>query len=365
MTLSEAIQHAARVASSRAAMPILSGVRLTSSKGELRVRATDLRVYWEGRVEGAVGQDAEFDMVIPAGVAAKIVARWRDAKLRVVDEAVEIRDASSHARLRSFADVLDWPELLVKDDATAAGEPSVEIPRAIGRVLSAASNDETRPSFCGVFLEADPARLGAVQVTATDGHRLHTISVPWSGELPPAVIVPIEGAEAISRMVAPALTIGARLVRARCGDESIWVRTVDADPLPWRQTVPVDSPLVACVNGAEIAKAVSLAAILDARVVELLCGPEAVVVRSESLELGVIESRVAVVGAGAGFDGGGGMSMSFSPRYVLDALAAITGEGDGDVEIRSGGGLEPTLWRAPGGGDEGARALCVIMPLRK
>jgi len=71
-------------------------------------------------------------------------------------------------------------------------------------VLPAASKDTTRESLCGIHLTV---RDGFVVATATDGHRLHRVSVQWVafevGELPPtgALLIPLKGAEAALKAV--------------------------------------------------------------------------------------------------------------------------------------------------------------------
>lgn len=71
-------------------------------------------------------------------------------------------------------------------------------------VLPAASKDTTRESLCGIHLTV---RDGFVVATATDGHRLHRVSVQWVafevGELPPtgALLIPRKGAEAALKAV--------------------------------------------------------------------------------------------------------------------------------------------------------------------
>ena len=163
-------------------LPVLSCVRMTARKGELKLEATDLDVYAQARVEvveGAVGGE---------GVVLVCLKRLASLVSLAAGGAVRMHSAGGKLVLRSG----DWGASLLVLDPAEFPEPGCEeytvIPvgveegalrRLLQLALVAVSTDESKYVLNGVRLLGEGAGLRA---EATDGRRLVRATVEADAE---------------------------------------------------------------------------------------------------------------------------------------------------------------------------------------
>jgi DNA polymerase-3 subunit beta len=163
------IQLVSRAISSRVAIPSLSGVLLTLNGNGLQMRATDLELGVEVKVQAS--SEGEGAVVLPGRLLADVVRSLPAGEVslafRAAERDVEIRSGSARIHLRTLS-ADDFPSF-----PSHEGEPLV-IPaqpfvETVDRVVRAASRDETRPILTGVQVSAAEQALTMV---ATDSYRL-------------------------------------------------------------------------------------------------------------------------------------------------------------------------------------------------
>ena len=132
------------------------------------------------------------------------------------------------------------------DPTTTVTAPAATLRAAIDAVTLAASSDPERPVLTAVQLDRDPD--GALRLTATDSHRLHTARVPAG--LPEAtrpVLVSAAALAALARKVAPArrgygaVTVDLALTPTIGGHA---LEPIGGDYVNWRQLFPADAATV-------------------------------------------------------------------------------------------------------------------------
>jgi DNA polymerase-3 subunit beta len=163
------LQVVSRAVSTRATTQALAGILLTSSGGNLTLRATDLEMGLQTQLDGEV--DADGAVLLPGRQLVE-VAR----SLGVDDVTLETRDAERDVELRSGSAVFHL-RTLPSEDFPSFPEPSADPLRIPADVFSAtievvaraASRDDMRPVLTGTLVRASGREMTMV---ATDSYRL-------------------------------------------------------------------------------------------------------------------------------------------------------------------------------------------------
>jgi DNA polymerase III sliding clamp (beta) subunit (PCNA family) len=193
----QALKELARVADTRAHLPILKTVRLEAHDGQLTVAAANLETY----VTCCLSADGDLAAIcLPAKPLLQIVKTEGKGGAGIVEFenlennrcAVRVDDISTKL---TCLDPNDFPVPPGSDEklewSPVATLPSSSFRDALTFVLTAASDDPTRMNINGIFLS------GAWAI-GTDGHRLHRSPLPASIAAP--LLIPTESAEIVYRL---------------------------------------------------------------------------------------------------------------------------------------------------------------------
>ncbi len=172
--LARGLTTVSRSVASRAQLPVLSNILLTSDQGRLKLSATNLETginHWLGakiEKEGAIS--------IPAKVFTEFVASLPPEKvsLEVKENNLWVNCGQFQAEFNGLA-ATEFPKI-----PSAKGRPDVNfatanLVKAINQVAFAAAQDEGRPVLTGVLLLVKGKELLLV---ATDGYRLSLKKLP-------------------------------------------------------------------------------------------------------------------------------------------------------------------------------------------
>ena len=175
------VKHA--VGTSRSTLPVLNCVRLTgyADTHQLRFQATNLEIGLETTITAQV--TADFDVCLNYAE----LKDWKPKQFgqfltlvlanpswdRVVGGAVQYKVAVESDNMRDVYDIIEGDEFPVlpvfKNPTEILLTP--EIVQIMLRTRYAAATDDTRPVLSGVWLKINGP---IVNITAVDGHRLHT-----------------------------------------------------------------------------------------------------------------------------------------------------------------------------------------------
>ncbi|MGH2595168.1 MAG: DNA polymerase III subunit beta [Actinomycetota bacterium] len=360
----------------RSGLPVLSGVRLEASDGDVSIEATDLELTVRRVVRGAVTVDGAGSVVVPAKALVKAVAAMGEPEIALESHSrdgqagLDIRAGTRTVSLQGWPSE-DWPAI----PQTAAIDPIASIEAsavvdAFERVACCASDDEARPvlTCVALFFRDDPA---ALEVVATDSYRLGVARLPLEAGFRVSngpLLVPARAIKLLAKQLKGAE--GAVQVRAleASGEEpsrasriafsvpdAEWtVRTVEGEFPNWRQVVPEPGggsfefdpqELGLALRAATSVRSTSGAPVrltLDRTCSLALKDPD----------LG--EMREALTEAKFSPNGAGAMEIAFNPDYLADAIR-FCGAERGRMWVRDG--LKPALF-------EGPERRYVLMPIR-
>jgi DNA polymerase-3 subunit beta len=242
----------------RSGLPMLSGVRLEASDGEVSIEATDLELTARRVVRGVVTVDGAGSVVVPGKALVKAVAAMGEPEIVLEScdgrAGLDVRAGSRTVTLQGWP-TDDWPAVpqLAAIDPIASIEASA-VADAFERVALCASSDEARPvlTCAALFFREDPP---ALEVVATDSYRLGVAQIPVEAGfrvsdgplLVPARAVRLlakqlkgaEGAVQVRALEASGVELSRVSRIAFSLPDAEWtVRTVEGEFPNWKQVVP-------------------------------------------------------------------------------------------------------------------------------
>jgi DNA polymerase-3 subunit beta len=335
-------------------MPILSHVLLTAAPATgLVVVGTDLGVRLTATTRDFV-LDAPGAVCLPADKLTEIVSGLPDGDVgfAVTDGKAKITAGKVSFTLR-VAPADDYPRHTPADDAgLKLSLPAKTLRESLSAVRHAVSTDDTRYHLNGINLELSDGKLTA---SATDGHRLATVTCDAPTVAAPSVLLPAKAIGVLLRLL-PAdddaqidLSITRRELVLVVGDVEFSAKFIDAQFPDYRQVIPAKLPHILRVDSAAASAAVKRVGLCagDRRGITISGG---FVVAADDVDAGEANETIDA-------DGTLPAPIGLNGQYLADALTAV---GDGTVEICAGDPETPIVVRGLGG----AGVVCVVMPMR-
>jgi DNA polymerase-3 subunit beta len=355
--LVEALSTAGRAVAGRSgALPVLGGVRLSTSADTLQVTGTDLDLTIT--VETVVNGGADGVAVAPGRLITDIVRALEPGAVAVDADDEEIRIASgrSHFSVRTHP-AGDFPRLPVPTGETVT-LPVAGLTEALRQVTRAASNEDSRPILTGVLIAAEE---GGLRLVATDSYRLAVRDLRGVGVLAEGqrVLVPSRALNELMRLLGSAsaevtLRLGPHDATFTIGAVALTTRLIEGEFPNYRQLIPSAYPNRLRVGREPLIEGVRRVKLLarDATT------PVRIALRPTGIELTVITTDwgTATEDLDAKYEGAE-MTVAFNPNYLIDGVEAITGD---EVTLDTLDALKPATLRPTEGDDY----LYLLMPVR-
>ena len=357
--------------------PILTGVRLESADGMLRISATDgeiklfTQIEAEGHLPPCVVSCAELARRVKAskGDACMLTLRTRPPRLVVNGGRVE--------HTLPVMPEKDFPPIPNRHEGDAVAVDAEEFRTALAATSHAVAREPSRYAINGVLLESD---ADGVRLVATDGRRMVVAGLDrYEATFQGQIIIPARVAKLVEKFAAcddVPLVVAAKPNTNDKGEKlpaDVYVAgpnwllfAPEADgrfPL-YRDVVPTSQSkfVVDRRQLIETLQEVALASSHDSNMVRVDLTPRRIQLSAKSPEFGESVSKLT-----ARFIGGGDSTIhaAFNPAYLLDALKSLDGE-QVVIDIgQNGYGCDGKVFGKPAVlhtyGNEATR--CVVMPV--
>jgi len=343
----------ARVASAKAALPVLENILLSTGKGVLELAATDL----ETGIKTAVGAKVEKEgsTTIPARTLVGLISNFPAGKLTLeVEKDILTVSAEGISSKINGLPSSEFPTL-ASEGKVIATLPAKELKEAINQVSLATAQDESRPILTGVLVKLGG---GALTLVGVDGFRLGEKRLKMAGEELTAV-VPARSLVEASRLVEGDVELSSSAegqLFFKTADFMIFTQALEGEFPEYEQIIPANFETKISFEKEELAKAVQLTSVFSDSGVGILVlnyDPEKKRMEVSSQEAERGEAKIEILISGQGKKG----TIAFNSRYVSDALGALLG---GDVDLSLNSSLDPVLFSSP----KDPTYRHVIMPVR-
>ena len=353
--LAEALATAGRAATSRSGtLPVLSGVRLDVSDGDLTVTGTDLELTI--RLSVPVHSDQDGSAVVPARLVADIVKALPAGAVEVsiADEEMSISAGRSQFSVRPLS-LSDYPAQ-VEPDAEPVTLTTDAVGSALRQVVRAASTDDARAVLTGVLITSEEDGL---KMVATDSYRLAVRNLPQSAILSPGqkVLVPGRALAELQRILSDddelTVRLGAREAVFEAGGTRLTTRLIEGEYPNYRNLLPSSYPNVLTVGREALLEALRRVKILaqDSTPVRLTLGGNTLQLTAITQDVGNAAEEID-----ASYDGAE-MTVAFNPEYLASGIDAIDGD---EVTLATMDPMKPAVLRGVGHDEY----LYLLMPVR-
>lgn len=356
--LLNAINIVSKGMSSRATLPILSGILIeTTNQGTLVFQTNDLEISIKHTTQANIEEPGR--CVIPGKLLSDIVKSLPDASVEVESQNEQTKitclDASFSLSSLNPDDFPYFPEV---DPSTTLVLPSSELSEAIRCVSRAVSKDETRVILTGIFFTI---KDGTVTLAATDSYRLAVANLKSTDSSVNEfeAVIPGKTFEDVSRLAQASETVSIGFsdnqVLVQFGETVFVSRKIEGTYPDYTKLIPVDHEVNIQMDTQALITSIKRVAILAQSHT-----PISFSFNMESQNVTVSAKTADVGGASevipASVDGPS-TEIAFNHQYILDGLNMIKG----DVMIELNSPVKPGILKSVDRDD----FLYLAMPVRQ
>lgn len=356
--LTRALSAVARVASSKAGLPILSNILLRTEGTRLLVAATNLEIAATYYVGAKVMKQGE--LTLPARLVGEFIANLPKGIIDISSKGTSMTLSSGkYSSIISGVDAAEFPELpsIDEKEAVAYTIAVADFKQAVNQTIITTSSDMSRPVLTGVYWHSLDGKL---YLAGTDGYRLSERRLlDTKSEI--AAIVPTSSLQEVLRTISDSVEeievlFDDTQVRFRVGDAEITSRLVDGNYPDYRQLIPKESETSIQLRANEFARIVKIAGLFareSGGSITLTADAETqqLSIHSIASELGENTSSADATITTSG-------QVTLNSRYISEALSVIDGE---MIEFRFSGKLSPCVLAVV---EKDPNYTHIIMPLK-
>ena len=317
--------------SSRATIPILSGIKLNLTETELLLTGSDTDISIEIKIP--VSEDLTVDstgsVVLPARFFSEIIRRLPGKEFSLeVKESFQTQIISENSEFTiNGLDANNYPRLPEIPDESSFVISGKTFREIINETQFAVATQESRLVLTGVHFTFSPDKIHAV---ATDSHRLSSraLTLENGPQTKTDLIIPGKSLLELARIIGetdPEIKVcpGENQVLFEIGNILFYSRLLEGSYPDTERLIPTDSTTTVEFDLMELSSALDRASLLTHagrnNVVDLTLDTEkqSAKLSGESAEIGNVEEDVSFKKLE-----GENLKISFNPDYLRDALKA-------------------------------------------
>jgi len=355
--LSTALASVGRVAGSRTSLPILANVLIQTEGNQLQLAATNLEIAITELIGAKVEKPGS--VTVPARLVSDFVSSLPSGKidLELEDNKLHISSGSYQSTINGTPseDFPSIPELV--EEKPIKIDPA-DFKKAAQQTVIAASSDDARPVFTGVYFYTKDQTLFAV---ATDTYRLAERKLATGITQEIDIIVPSRTVSELQRLAGDSnqleITIGESQLMARTDTTELVSKLIDGKFTSYQHLISAQSDVSVTVEAAELLNITKVAALFAREsagsiTLEVDSKKQTVKIASVASQIGENQSEIKAEVSGEG-------SVTLNSRFLIDALNVIE---DKQVSFSFNGSTAPCVLRPLGESKD--NYTHIIMPLR-
>lgn len=355
--LVEALSVAGKGMSARSTLPILSGILVSASGGEVQFQSTDLEISVRHKVPALVEREGQ--AVLPGKLISEIVRSLPEAAVTIDIEGdvAVVRCQQSSFTLKTLNPV-DFPKFPEVNPENTITLPVNVLAAMVRQVSKAVSRDETRAVLTGILLVVEGH---TVKMVATDSYRLavREILLDELGGEDIEVVIPGKALEEVSRLAASgenlSIGIAQNQIVFEFGETVFVTRRIEGTFPPYKQLLPKEAETQAVIAKDELAAAVKRVSLMALHNTPLKVS---VNVADQTLSLSATTQDVGDASEDLMVKADGkDVEIAFNHAFLMDGLASAASD---TVRLEIQSSLKPGLIRTVE--DEGF--LYLLMPVR-
>ncbi len=341
----------------RTTIPVLSHILLTTAEDRFNMAATDLDVSLTSSCDAEI--IGEGGIAVQARKFVEIIRAVNAEEVRLVledEKRLGIEAGNSRFKINGLSPE-DFPTLPSVPNDDAVEIPFAAVKRMISRVIFAVSTEESRFQLNGALLGF---KDGALEMVATDGHRLALIENGLeNGVAADGVLVPRKALQELMRFEGDETISFSRSdhhLSFRLGRRELICRILEGTFPDYERVISKDNDKQVMFDRKTLAEAVQRVALLTgdrARAVRMSFSDGKLMISAANPDLGEAVEELECNFAG------GELRIGINPDYMNQFLSAVDTD---QVRFELKDENTQCVGFPVDGSDE--RYLCVIMPMR-
>jgi DNA polymerase-3 subunit beta len=352
--LVQSVQDVLKAVSSRTTIPILTGIKIVATEEGVTLTGSDSDISIESFIPSEedgtenVEVKASGSVVLQARFFSEIIKKlpMDTVELEVQNQFVTtIRSGKSEFNLNG-QDAAEYPHLPQIEEDSVFKLPTDLLKNIIRQTVFAVSTSETRPILTGVNWKLENHELTCI---ATDSHRLalRKAKIDAENNLACNVVIPGKSLNELNKILDDTneqldIVITDNQVLFKAKNILFFSRLLDGNYPDTSRLIPGESKTDITVSTKEFLQAIDRASLLAREgrnnVVKLATlDQSALEISSNSPEVGKVVEQVQ----GNSVEGEE-LKISFSAKYMMDALKALEGN---EIQINFTGAMRPFLIR--------------------
>ena len=339
--LLNALTKVSRAVSIKSPLPVLTGIKFDLKEDELILTGSDSDITIQTSIQDHIDIIEPGSVVLSSKYILEIIKKIdsEDVHIFIVDGTLtRIEGANSRFDLNGTS-YIDYPRIDLNKTGVNLQMKSIDLKEAIEQTSFATSEKETRPVLTGVNFKAKDHVLECI---ATDSYRLAKRILNIDSDISFNIIIPKKSLIEISRIIEKDelidLYVSDRKVLFVFDHVLIQTRLIDGTFPDTSRLIPDSFDYSMSIDSTSLLNSIDRASLLtneQTNIVKLTMNQDTVILSSFSQEIGSVEENLS-----RAFYKGEPLKISFSARYLTDAIKSINGQ---KVRVLFTGEMKPFI----------------------
>ena len=340
LELLNALTKVSRAVSIKSPLPVLTGIKFDLKGDELILTGSDSDITIQTSIQDHIDIIEPGSVVLSSKYILEIIKKIdsEDVHIFIVDGTLtRIEGANSRFDLNGTS-YIDYPRIDLNKTGVNLQMKSIDLKEAIEQTSFATSEKETRPVLTGVNFKAKDHVLECI---ATDSYRLAKRILNIDSDISFNIIIPKKSLIEISRIIEKDelidLYVSDRKVLFVFDHVLIQTRLIDGTFPDTSRLIPDSFDYSMSIDSTSLLNSIDRASLLtneQTNIVKLTMNQDTVILSSFSQEIGSVENLSRA------FYKGEPLKISFSARYLTDAIKSINGQ---KVRVLFTGEMKPFI----------------------
>ena len=341
LELLNALTKVSRAVSIKSPLPVLTGIKFDLKEDELILTGSDSDITIQTSIQDHIDIIEPGSVVLSSKYILEIIKKIdsEDVHIFIVDGTLtRIEGANSRFDLNGTS-YIDYPRIDLNKTGVNFQMKSIDLKEAIEQTSFATSEKETRPVLTGVNFKAKDHVLECI---ATDSYRLAKRILNIDSDISFNIIIPKKSLIEISRIIEKDelidLYVSDRKVLFVFDHVLIQTRLIDGTFPDTSRLIPDSFDYSMSIDSTSLLNSIDRASLLtneQTNIVKLTMNQDTVILSSFSQEIGSVEENLS-----RAFYKGEPLKISFSARYLTDAIKSINGQ---KVRVLFTGEMKPFI----------------------
>lgn len=341
LVLLNALSKVSRAVSMKSPLPVLTGIKFDLKEDQLILTGSDSDITIQTNIHEDIEIIEKGSVVLSSRYILEIIKKIDSEYVHIfiVDGTLtRIEGANSRFDLNGTS-YIDYPRIDLSKNGVNLQMNSTDLKEAIEQTSFATSEKETRPVLTGVNFKA---RDKVLECIATDSYRLAKRILTIDSDVTFNIIIPKKSLIEISRIIEKDelidLYVSDRKVLFIFDSVLIQTRLIDGSYPDTSRLIPQSFDYSMSVDSVSLLNSIDRASLLSneqSNIIKLSMNQDTVMLSSFSQEIGSVEENLS-----RAFYKGNPLHISFSARYLTDAIKSINGE---KVRVLFTGEMKPFI----------------------